>query len=131
MNFSEIVIFVITGIIIFLMLSGFIISFLYVHKNSQMKNLQEKLMLETQFSQTLLQTQLEIQEQTLQQISNELHDNIAQVASLIKMSLYTIKLNDTVKAEQKLEDIKELTRQLIGDIKSLSINFNGDRIAQI
>jgi glucose-6-phosphate-specific signal transduction histidine kinase len=36
----------------------------------------EKQQLQSQFSQTLLQTQLEIQEQTLKNISQEIHDNI-------------------------------------------------------
>lgn len=83
------------------------------------------------FAHTLLQSQLEIQEQTLQQISNELHDNIAQIAGIIKMNLYTIKPDDIKKTKQKIEDTQELVQQLITDIRLLSVNFNGDRIIQI
>lgn len=83
------------------------------------------------FQKELLQSQLEIQEQTLQHVSNELHDNIAQVAGIIKMNLYTIKLNDIDKAAHKLVDIKELTSQLITDIRMLSQNMNGERVTQI
>lgn len=86
---------------------------------------------EKHFSQILLQSQLEIQEQTLRQISRELHDNLGQVASLIKINLNTLQLNDALKAAEKIENTKELTRQLIGDIKSLSVSLSSERIAQI
>lgn len=131
MNFSEIIVFAIVGVIILLMLSGFIISFLFIHRNSQMKNAQEKAQIQADFSHTILQSQLEIQEQTLQHVSNELHDNIAQVASVIKMNLHTIKFNDINKAEEKVEYTGELVKQLIADIKALSVNLNGDRVAKI
>ena len=91
---------------------------------------QEKQQLQSQFSQTLLQSQLEIQEQTLRHISHELHDNLGQVASLIKINLTTLQLDDTAKTTEKIEDTKDLTRQLIADLKSLSVSLGADRIAQ-
>jgi signal transduction histidine kinase len=113
----------IVSIIIFLLICfiGFVV-ILYYYKRKKTQNI---------FSQTLLQSQLEIQEQTLQRVSNELHDNIAQVASIIKMNLYTVKWNDINKAQQKVEDTQELVRQLITDIKALSVNLSGDRIVKI
>jgi signal transduction histidine kinase len=82
------------------------------------------------FQQTLLESQLEIKEQTLQHIARELHDNLGQVASLIKINLNTLQLEDT-KAIQKVEDTKELVRELITDLKLLTISLNGDRISQL
>ena len=58
--------------------------FLYIRK--QRKNQQEKEELKNRFEQTLLKTQLEIQEQTLSYISYEIHDNIGQILSLAKIS---------------------------------------------
>ncbi|MBG9377179.1 sensor histidine kinase [Panacibacter sp. DH6] len=82
------------------------------------------------YAEQLLQSQLEIQEQTLQHISKELHDNLGQVASLIKINLYTIGLDEKDKAAQKLDDTRELTKQLITDLKALSVSLGADRIAQ-
>nr|WP_236676047.1 ATP-binding protein [Chryseolinea lacunae] len=79
----------------------------------------------------LLQSQLEIKEQTLQHISHELHDNLGQVASLIKINLNTLQLHDEQKALQKIEDTKELVRQLITDLKSLSVHLNSDWAVQV
>lgn len=128
---SDVEFFIITGISITILFIVFIVSFLFINQKRHFTYLKEKKELENIFSQTLLQSQLEIQEQTLQQISNELHDNIAQVASIIKMNLHTIKLDDISKAQQKIEDTRELVMQLITDIKSLSVQLNGDRIIQV
>lgn len=100
-----------------------------IYKKKQQEHKVEKAQLQSQFSQTLLQSQLEIQDQTLQHISRELHDNLGQIASLIKINLNTLQINDTAKA-QKIEDTKELTRQLITDLKGLSVRLNSDRITQ-
>ncbi|MEX6688077.1 ATP-binding protein [Danxiaibacter flavus] len=100
------------------------------YQNSLNRHQRDKLKLQAQFAQTLLQSQLEIQEQTLQQLSRELHDNLGQVASLIKINLHTLQLNDSAKANRKLEDTRELTRRLIGDIKSLSVSLSSDNVMQ-
>lgn len=91
----------------------------------------DKQQLQAEFSQTLLQSELEIKEQTLQQIARELHDNIGQIASLIKINLHTLSLADNPPARQKVEDTKELVRQLIHDVKSLSISLNSERVSKL
>lgn len=128
---SDIIIAAFTATLVVLILSSFGIIFTIIYKKKQHAFKIEKEITQAQFRQQILQSQLEIQEQTLQHVSNELHDNIAQIASIIKMNLHTIKLDNISKAEQKLEDIKDLTRQLISDVKGLSINLNGELIAQI
>jgi signal transduction histidine kinase len=131
MNIQDVVIIIVAGTAVLLLLCGFIVYFIFIYRQRQQQNMQELDKIQAQFTHTLLQSQIEIQEQTLQHISNELHDNIAQMASIIKINLHTIDLHDVHKAAQKLEDTRELTRQLIGDIRGLSINFNGDRVAQM
>lgn len=127
---QEVYILIIVASIVFLLVAFFLFFFvLYFFKKKKQMLLEQEL-LKASFAETLLQSQLEIQEQTLQHISNELHDNLGQVASLIKINLHTVPLNDTIKAAQKLEDTKELTKQLITDIKALSVSLGADRISQ-
>jgi signal transduction histidine kinase len=127
---KEIIFLVVTGTFIIIILLIGLYLFFGVYQKKLFKHRLEKQLLQTQFSQTLLQSQIEIQEQTLQHISRELHDNLGQVASLIKINLTTLKLNEPEKAVEKIEDTKELTRQLIADIKSLSVSLGSDRLAQ-
>jgi signal transduction histidine kinase len=109
------------------LLIGIIIATSILYHNRKKKHLSEK----AKFSHILLQSQLEIKEQTLRHLAYELHDNLGQIASLIKINLNTLQLDDRGKSAQKIEDTKELTRQLITDLKSLSVSLNGDLIAKI
>lgn len=84
--------------------------------------------LQAEFSQTLLQAQLEIKEQTMQYVSYEIHDNLGQLASLIKINLTTLQLEDPITAAVKVEDTRELVKQLIGDIKVLSVSMGSDHL---
>lgn len=121
---------VITGtfIIIILLISVFI--FFGVYQKKRLKFWMEKKQMQSDFSETLLTSQIQIQEQTRQHISRELHDNLGQIASLIKINLNTVTLQHPEKAAQKIEDTRELTRQLINDIKMLSVSLNSDRITK-
>ncbi len=131
MEISEITYLIIFGSITVIILLVFviIITFRYYRRNYTYRH--QLTVLEYEKNRAILQSQLEIQEQTLQHISNELHDNIAQVASIIKINLNTLKINDPVNAEQKIDALKDLTKQLISDVKALSVNLNGDRIVRL
>jgi signal transduction histidine kinase len=122
---------IVVGTIIVVLLSYFIILFVLTYKKKQREHISEVNKIQSEFSQTLLQSQLEIKEQTLQQIAYELHDNLGQIASLIKINLNTLQLDDLVKSTQKIEDTKELVRQLITDLKSLSLDLNSERAVQL
>lgn len=125
-NFTPTITFLTIG---FLLLAFFVVIFTIVYRFRVNKYLLQKKEMEITFKATLLQSQLEIQDQTLQHISRELHDNLGQIASLIKINLNTLQIDDAAKA-QKIEDTKELTRQLITDLKGLSVRLNSDRITQ-
>ncbi len=109
----------------FLSLVFFIVIALAIRYRKRKKENEE---MKVQFSEQLLKSQLEIQEQTLQHVSRELHDNIGQVASLIKINLNTVKLENPAAALTKIDNSKELLRQLITDLKLLSSGLNGDKI---
>ncbi len=82
------------------------------------------------YQHVILQAQLEIQEQFFLHLSSELHDNLGQIASLIKINLHTLQLNDIANASRKLEDTRALAKQLISDIKSLSLRLSSARLMQ-
>lgn len=121
---------VIATLFLLVLVVSFII-FLISYFKKFYKEQVERKKLEFFYKQEIQNSQLEIQEQTLLHISHELHDNLGQIASLIKINLNTIPLNDIPKAQQRIEDTKELTRQLITDLKALSVSLGGDRISQM
>lgn len=115
------------GALIFLLLAGLFIFFIGTSIHRRRKMLTKQKEMKTQFLQELLQTQLEIQEQTLKTISEEIHDNVGQVLSLAKLNLNTFESHP----EQKLQDTKQLISKAINDLRNLSRSMHGDRIAEL
>ena len=122
-NLLDFVVPFVGGILIFSMLIVFIIYFIIIYRRKQVEYEYEK----EKAKQLLLKTEIEIKEQTLSHISRELHDNLGQVASLIKINLGMIKTEDENNKE-KIDDSKELVQHLITDIKSLSTTLKGENL---
>src|SRR3954469_12847659 len=71
--------------------------------------------LKAQYEKTILESQLEIQEQTFRNISQEIHDNIGQVLSVAKLSLNTIPQDTQNGTSEKIALAEELLGKAIGD----------------
>lgn len=110
-----------------LLLGVFIFIFFVVYKRNQ--NIKEKQIVK--LNQALLQTQLEIQEQTLQTISEEIHDNIGQVLSLVKLNLNTLPGNIDSELKNRITDTELLLCKAIDDLRDLSQSMHGDNFASI
>ncbi|MFI5132488.1 MAG: sensor histidine kinase, partial [Chitinophagales bacterium] len=89
------------------------------------KLLLEKELMSVQFEQTLLQSKLEIQEQTFHEISQELHDNIGQVLSLVSIHLNTLQAPGEA---DKISKMDELLGKALLDLRNLSHSLDGDYI---
>ena len=116
------------GTIAFLVLAGFIIFFSVMFLRRKNKHILEKKEMQSQYEQTLLQTQLEIQEQTLKNISQEIHDNIGQVLSLAKLNLNTI---PQIESSDKIALTEELLGKAINDLRDLSKSLHPEKIVDI
>ena len=117
--------------LIFLLLGCVLIFFLLYYRNSKNKQLLEKENMKVSFQRNLLQTQLEIQEQTLNTISQEIHDNIGQILSLAKLNLGTMDLQKPERLQQKIDDSRVLVGKAIQDLRDLSRSLNTDYVQQM
>jgi len=84
--------------------------------------------LKAQYERTLFQSQLEIQEQTFRNISQEIHDNIGQVLSLAKLNLNTI---PQIESSDKIALTEELLGKAINDLRDLSKSLHPEKIVDI
>jgi signal transduction histidine kinase len=87
--------------------------------------------MEQKFHQEILQTQLEIQEQTLHNISQEIHDNIGQTLSVIKLNIGAINSQIEKNDREKISQSKELIDKVIQDLRDLAKTLNTDYIQNI
>ena len=98
---SQIIFFIIIPTILIFLLAGLIITILYFYQKRQIiyeKNLNA---LKLDFEKNILKTQVEIQEQTFQNISREIHDNISLSLTLAKLNLNTINWNENQEIKKK------------------------------
>lgn len=101
------------------------------YKSKQKKLYMEKKELEASFQQELLKSQLEIQESNFRNISQEIHDNIGQALSFIKLNINTIDIAEQEAAREKLTESKNLLTKVIQDLRDLSRTLNPDFIRDI
>lgn len=126
---SNLYLFVIVSTIIFLVLSIFIVSFLLIFQRRQLQNLREKITLKANFKQELLQSQIEIQNQTLQQVSNDLHDNIGQLLSLTKLHLNSLdEETDPQWIANRMSDVRATVDLVIREVRSLTKSLDQEFI---
>lgn len=127
----EIFVAVTASIIVFASLASLIVYTLLFYQKKKFVHRQAMQEMEKQYKEELLQTQIETQEHLMQQLSQELHDNLGQIASLIKINLTTINTAVSGTVADQVSFTKELTRQMIKDIKALSVKLNSDRINEV
>jgi signal transduction histidine kinase len=121
---------IIAGTLMFLLLGIFIISFLFFYQRKRTIHITEQEHLKSAFSQEILTTQIEVQEQTLNYISQELHDNIGQVLSFVKLNLGTTSTLAEEKKQRKIDESRDLLAQVISDLRDLSKSLSFQQIKQ-
>lgn len=84
---EEIFSFIIIVSLILLALALLVVVVIINYKRKQKIHLREKNAMQQEFSKQFLQSQIEVQEQTFQQIGKELHDNVGQLLSTSRMLL--------------------------------------------
>ncbi len=125
---QDILITIIIATIFFVLLGAFLLVLLFLFLRKQRKNRQEKEEMKNRFEQTMLKTQIEIQEQTLSYIASEIHDNIGQILFLAKINNNQI-TKDNI--EVQIELIDELLGKAFGDLREISHTLKNNRFHQI
>src|ERR1700744_3678118 len=102
-----VIIFIVTTLVVLLLL-GFILAMLSLHRKRQQRFTVELEKVRGNFEKELLKTQLEIQEQTFQYISREIHDNIGQFISLAKLQLNTLNFRNLPSVREQVTHSADL-----------------------
>ncbi|MBB6127301.1 sensor histidine kinase [Mucilaginibacter lappiensis] len=116
--------------IVFLIAPLFLIIYISWYNRRKKKHAEEKVWLRKTFDSELLKTQMEVQEQTLQTVAYDLHDNIGQILSLTAITLTSIDVDDRPMLSRKIEDAGELIKRSITELRQLSRLLHGEELVK-
>jgi signal transduction histidine kinase len=122
---------VITATAIFLIAPAFIVAYISVYNRRKKRHIEEKEIMKLTFDAELIKTQLEVQEQTMQTIGADLHDNIGQLLSLTSLTLNSIEIDNPLKAKEKIEASIDLTLRSIKEMRLLGRLLQGDQLVAL
>lgn len=126
-SFSEVTYLTVLLTTVLLLFFGCLLVYYFFHQQKKRyQHIQEVTELRESFNQILLQSKLEIQEQTLDHIAKELHANFSHLVSLININLSAILAESQGKIKENIQETKSLTKQLMADLKVLSVSLNSD-----
>src|SRR5688572_29345570 len=127
----EIYFIIVIGAVLALLLVGFIVSILFLYQRRQHRQEQELTRMREEYEREVLRSQLEIQEESFKTIGQELHDNIGQMLSVVKLSLAVLPIVKEHDAYEPIQNSRQILNKAMTDLADLTKSLHTDRIAQI
>ncbi|MDT0686626.1 sensor histidine kinase [Autumnicola psychrophila] len=121
---KEEILLIIYFVLVILLLTAFVIIFFITYQRRKNKLLEEKFEAEKRYEQEIVQSRIEIQEQTLKNVSWELHDNIGQLLSVANLQLNI--LSKTLPEKEEVLEIKEVVAASLQEVRALSKSLNNE-----
>jgi two-component system, NarL family, sensor kinase len=123
-----IIIFIIISVLLMLALAVFITIIIYRYQQKQNAYFKDIETLKASHENILLQSQLEMQEQTFQNISREIHDSIGQKLTLAKLHLNTLNYADSTKTTRQVTEAVHMIGEAINDLTDISRSMSSEII---
>jgi signal transduction histidine kinase len=131
MGENQIIIAIILFNLFFLLFIVGIIVFIQQYKLKKKEHLATLTFQQEKHQKELLENQIEIQNQTMQHIGREIHDNVGQKLTLA--SLYTQQLayeNKAPQINENIENISQIINESLSDLRELSKSLTDDSISK-
>ncbi len=122
-----IIFFILGSVILILLMTAFVSSIVYKYQKKQINYRKNLEILKQKYQNLLLQSQIEIQEQTFQYMAQEIHDNIGQKLTLVKLILNTINI-DHEKYKINTTDLVNMISEVISDLSDVSRSISSNII---
>ncbi|NML20085.1 hypothetical protein HHL16_04325 [Pseudoflavitalea sp. G-6-1-2] len=123
---DQITIVIIAVVVVLLFLAILFLVMVMHHTNRRKQMAKEKLRIQEQYEKQLLQTKLEIQQQTFHFISQEIHDNVGQILSLAKIELNILQ-QQQLQHPEMVASIKENVGKALTELREIAKSLNQDR----
>ena len=129
LSLSENITLILGGSSILLLITLFIVMLVMAYLKRDLKHFKEKETMEADFEKQLLQSQLETQEETLNQLSIEIHDNVGQLLNSTKL-LIGLTQRSLAESPETLTMADDTLGKAIQEIRSLSKSLNKEWLQQ-
>lgn len=116
--------------LLLIFLVGFLFLMLFLQRRKTNQFISERERMKRQFDEQLLRSQLEIQELSFNTISMEIHDNVGQTLSLLKMQL-NIMSQKRVFDEELLDAAKGSAGKAMSDLRDIAKGLNSERLSNL
>jgi len=127
---TKIAILVAIATLVFLLMPVFLILYIRSYTRHKKNHFLEKQNMQQKFESEMLQTRVEVQDQTMQSIATELHDNVGQLLSLTTLTLNSVNLNDGEKAKKKIDNSLALVNKSIKELRELAKLLHGEQLVE-
>jgi signal transduction histidine kinase len=119
-NQVNIVFLILASVFFALLMVAFVTIFLYVTQKRSFKYNENISVIRKEYETAVLNSQIEVQANTLQQLSDEIHDNIGQKLSFTKMSLNGLTQNIPPDKLPLLEETNLVLSEIISELRHIS-----------
>ncbi|MCU0340299.1 MAG: histidine kinase [Spirosomaceae bacterium] len=130
---KELTIFLILVNVVLLIFIGGILAFVLLYRQRKIQYQRETQLLQQLHQQEIMETQLNIQQQTMRDIGREIHDNVGQkltLASIYSQSLLHAQALRTTESVSQLIEIAKLIDTSLQDLRQLSKSLVQPELAQ-
>ena len=111
------------------LITSIVILFFIVFQKRKNKLVMDKIKQQQAFEEELSTAQVEIQEQTLKNIGQELHDNIGQLLSVANMNLSILNTQVPEGIQESFTETKNVVKDSLREVRALSKSLNNEVIA--
>ena len=128
---NEVALIVIISTALILLLGSIVVAGLLIQQKRKHRHQQQLVEISNRHEKSLLESQLKIQEETFQAISQNLHDNIGSNISTTMLLLYKDEKASPEELENNRKEALGMLDKIVDDLKDIARNLNSDYLENI
>lgn len=126
---TDIIFFVVATTASLVFLAVLVINLLLVGRNRRLKHRTQVVEMKSNYEKELMKTQVEVAENTLNDIARDLHDDVGQMLTFSIIQLNNIRTDSNPVFENKLSEVRVSVQNTLQSVRSISKTLSNDYIS--
>ncbi|WP_333819656.1 sensor histidine kinase [Ohtaekwangia sp.] len=119
-----------TSMIVLIVFLLAVLAVMFIYRKRKLEHQEEIEDMHERFSRELMQAQIEVQQQTMQNIGREIHDNVGQKLTLAALYAQQV-TSDNLESLKRITTIADIINESLSDLRSLSRNLTDNNYLHI